>query len=148
MLPRALYACVGTCSYRIEKDDVVVSSLFELLDPVQHEIGIVDWGIKMTTLEDGNDACINNLALCLPPLSLSLSHASIPEYSQTSYRHTHQVGNLQMPSMATLSTSTVGSKRGMYMHYYFKIKINETKILFIYLLCTAFFIIFMSLKNF
>ena len=32
---------------------MVVSELFELFDNVKNEIGIVDWGIKMTTLEDG-----------------------------------------------------------------------------------------------
>ena len=37
----------------MEKEDVVVSELFELLDSVQDQIGIVDWGIKMSTLEDG-----------------------------------------------------------------------------------------------
>ena len=37
----------------MEKKDVVVSELFELLDSVQDQIGIVNWGIKMTTLEDG-----------------------------------------------------------------------------------------------
>ena len=43
-----------TCLYRLDKDKVVVSELFELLDSVRDQIGIVDWGIKMTTLEDGN----------------------------------------------------------------------------------------------
>lgn len=42
-----------TCLYRLDKDKVVVSELFELLDSVRDQIGIVDWGIKMTTLEDG-----------------------------------------------------------------------------------------------
>ena len=35
----------------MEKEDVVVSELFELLDSVQDQIGIVDQEIKMTTLE-------------------------------------------------------------------------------------------------
>ena len=30
-----------------------MSELFEMLDFVKVEIGILDWGIKMTTLEDG-----------------------------------------------------------------------------------------------
>ena len=30
-----------------------MSELFETLDSVKVEIGILDWGIKMTTLEDG-----------------------------------------------------------------------------------------------
>ena len=37
----------------MEKEYVVVSELFELLNSVQDQIGIVDWGIKMSTLEDG-----------------------------------------------------------------------------------------------
>ena len=37
----------------MEKEDVVVSELFELLDSVQDQIGIVDWEIKMSTHEDG-----------------------------------------------------------------------------------------------
>ena len=37
----------------MEKEDVVVSELFELLDSVKDQIGIVDWGIEMSTLEDG-----------------------------------------------------------------------------------------------
>ena len=30
-----------------------MSELFQLLDSVRDQIGIVDWGIKMTTMEDG-----------------------------------------------------------------------------------------------
>ena len=30
-----------------------MSELFQLLDSVRDRIGIVDWGIKMTTMEDG-----------------------------------------------------------------------------------------------
>ena len=44
---------VDSCTYQLEKEDLVVSELFEMLDSVRDEIGIVDWGIKMTTLEDG-----------------------------------------------------------------------------------------------
>ncbi len=42
-----------SCTYRLEREDLVVSELFQLFDSVKHEIGILDWGIKMTTLEDG-----------------------------------------------------------------------------------------------
>ena len=52
----------------MEKEDVVVSELFELLDSVQDQIGIVDWGIKMTTLEDGKQC--NPLITCLLSSSL------------------------------------------------------------------------------
>ena len=38
----------------MEKEDVVVSELFDLLDSVRNQIRIVDWGIKMSTLEDGS----------------------------------------------------------------------------------------------
>ncbi len=44
---------IDTCSYRLNKEDVIVSELFELLESVRDQIGIMDWGIKMTTLEDG-----------------------------------------------------------------------------------------------
>ena len=44
---------LDSCTYRLEKEDLVVSELFQLLDSVRHRIGIVDWGIKMTTMEDG-----------------------------------------------------------------------------------------------
>lgn len=44
---------VDTCSYRIDKEKVNVTELFELFESVRDQIGIVDWGIKMTTLEDG-----------------------------------------------------------------------------------------------
>ena len=33
----------------------MVSELFEMRDSVQDRIGIVEWGIKMTTLEDGRN---------------------------------------------------------------------------------------------
>ena len=32
---------------------MVVSELFQLFDSVRAKIGILDWGVKMTTLEDG-----------------------------------------------------------------------------------------------
>ena len=42
-----------SCNYKLEKEHLRVSELFELLDSVKVEVGILDWGIKMTTLEDG-----------------------------------------------------------------------------------------------
>ena len=50
-----MYVTVDSCNYKLEKDDLCVSELFEMLDSVKVEIGILDWGIKMTTLEDGKD---------------------------------------------------------------------------------------------
>ena len=44
---------IDSCTYRLEKEDLIVSELFQLLDSVRDQIGIVDWGIKMTTMEDG-----------------------------------------------------------------------------------------------
>ena len=41
------------CTYKLEREDLVVSELFQLFDSVKDQIGIADWGIKMTTLEDG-----------------------------------------------------------------------------------------------
>ena len=45
---------VGKISYKIDKELLVVSELFSLLDSVKMQLGISDWGIKRTTLEDGN----------------------------------------------------------------------------------------------
>ena len=63
---------VDSCNYKLEKDDLCVSELFEMLDSVKVEIGILDWGIKMTTLEDGEismDMYMDMHArfLCHPP---------------------------------------------------------------------------------
>ena len=41
------------CKYKLEKKDLVVSELFQLFDSARNKIGILDWGVKMTTLEDG-----------------------------------------------------------------------------------------------
>ena len=46
---------IDSCNYKLEKEDLCVSELFEMLDSVKVEIGILDWGIKMTTLEDGKN---------------------------------------------------------------------------------------------
>lgn len=42
-----------SCSYKLEKEDLRVSELFEMINAAKVEVGIQDWGIKMTTLEDG-----------------------------------------------------------------------------------------------
>ena len=44
---------LDSCNYKLEKEDLCVSQLFEMFDSVKVEIGILDWGVKMTTLEDG-----------------------------------------------------------------------------------------------
>ena len=46
---------VDSCNYKLEKEDLCMSELFEMLDSVKVEIGILDWGIKMTTLKDGKE---------------------------------------------------------------------------------------------
>lgn len=61
----------------------MVSELFALFNNVKDEIGIVDWGIKMTTLEDGK------LITLSPPLTLSLSH--LPSYFLPLLPHSHAV---------------------------------------------------------
>ena len=58
----------------MEKEDVVVSELFELSDSVQDQIGIVDWGIKMTTLKDGKQ--FSTSITCLLTFSFSISKYS------------------------------------------------------------------------
>ena len=66
---------------------MVVSELFELFDNVKNEIGIVDWGIKMTTLEDGKRSTTSYFLKSLFPstfplfsFSSSLSPSSISQY--------------------------------------------------------------------
>ena len=47
---------IDSYNYKLEKENLCVSELFEMLDSsVKVEIGILDWGIKMTTLEDGKN---------------------------------------------------------------------------------------------
>ena len=67
-----MYVTVDSCNYKLEKDDLCVSELFEMLDSVKVEIGILDWGIKMTTLEDGMDVlytlyAIQSTVIVTPP---------------------------------------------------------------------------------
>ena len=66
-----------------------MSELFEMLDSVKVEIGILDWGIKMTTLEDGKISMdmymyVHARFLCHPPgpLSLPPSFSSVFEHCQ------------------------------------------------------------------
>ena len=44
-----LYLTVDSCNYKYE-DDLCVSELFDF---VKMKFGILDWGIKITTLENG-----------------------------------------------------------------------------------------------
>ena len=48
------YIFTGKLSYKIDKEKLVISKLFKLLDSVKIQLGISDWGVKRTTLEDGN----------------------------------------------------------------------------------------------
>ena len=86
-----LYLTIDSCNYKLEKDDLYVSELFEMLDSVKVEIGILDWSIKMTTLADGKwvlygaGACCRRVNLLLiSPLSVSgsLSLSSVFEHCQ------------------------------------------------------------------
>ena len=45
----------GVITYQLEKEELVVSELFEMQDSSRNQIGIVNWGIKMTTLKDGRN---------------------------------------------------------------------------------------------
>ena len=77
-----VYMTVDSCNYKLEKDDLCVSELFEMLDSVKLDIGILDWGIKMTTLEDGKismDMDMHARFLCHPP---PLSLSSVFEHCQ------------------------------------------------------------------
>ena len=47
------FSSPDSCTYHLENEDLIVSELFQLLDSVRDRIGIMDWGIKMTTMEDG-----------------------------------------------------------------------------------------------
>jgi len=52
-----LLFAAGKVSYKIEKDQLVVSELFAILNSVKVQLGIADWGVKRTTLEDGENVC-------------------------------------------------------------------------------------------
>ena len=52
-----LLFAAGKISYKIEKDQLVVSELFAILNSVKVQLGIADWGVKRTTLEDGENVC-------------------------------------------------------------------------------------------
>ena len=70
----------------MEKEDVIVSKLFELFDSVRSEIGIVDWGIKMTTLEDGTNIFIVLLLIvCLVFLNIVKNNSDTRNQLGTSY---------------------------------------------------------------
>ena len=51
----------------------MVSELLEMLDSARDQIGIVDWGIKMTTLEDGRNIIPLLHLIVILMLSFSLS---------------------------------------------------------------------------
>ena len=55
-----------------------MNELFELLDSVQDQIGIVNWGIKVIALEDGKR--------CSPSITCLLTFTfSISKYNQEQY---------------------------------------------------------------
>lgn len=39
--------------FKLDKEDLKVCELFSLLNKEKTRLGILDWGVKMTTLEDG-----------------------------------------------------------------------------------------------
>ena len=80
-----VYVTIDSCNYKLEKDDLCVSELFEMLDSVKVEIGILDWGIKMTTLEDGKismDMDMHARFLYHPPPPPPPSLSSVFEHCQ------------------------------------------------------------------
>ena len=93
-----LCVTIDSCNYKLEKDDLCVSEFFEMLDSVKVEVGILDCGIKMTTLEDGKwelyvaGACCRRVnlllisSLSLLSLSLSLFLSSVFEHCQAQQR--------------------------------------------------------------
>ncbi|KAJ6251665.1 atp-binding cassette transporter subfamily a abca [Anaeramoeba flamelloides] len=42
----------GTSNYEIPSDEVVLSEVFQILEEQKNELGILDWGISQTTLEE------------------------------------------------------------------------------------------------
>ncbi len=57
-----------SCSYKLKLDKgaLKVSEVFQLLDSVKTQVGILDWGIKMTTLEDGETTLFYSILGGLP----------------------------------------------------------------------------------
>lgn len=53
-IPHALLieCYAGTIKYRIKKDLFNISEMFEVLDKSKFQVGVTDWGLKRTTLED------------------------------------------------------------------------------------------------
>ena len=45
----------------------MVSELFQLLDSAKTRVGILDWGLKMTTLEDGEGGGAEGSIVLLAP---------------------------------------------------------------------------------
>ena len=43
------------CTYRLSPTDLVVSQLFDTIDSARDTVPIVDWGVKGTTMEDGEE---------------------------------------------------------------------------------------------
>jgi ABC-type multidrug transport system ATPase subunit len=54
-LPKAVHmeTYADLVSFKLERADLVVSQLFQQFNSSSARVGILDWGIKMTTLEDG-----------------------------------------------------------------------------------------------
>ena len=44
---------VDTCTFKMAKEHLKVSELFPMINGEKARLGILDWGVKMTTLEDG-----------------------------------------------------------------------------------------------
>ena len=44
---------LDSCTFKLEKDQLKVSEIFPMINREKARLGILDWGVKMTTLEDG-----------------------------------------------------------------------------------------------
>ncbi len=51
---------LDTCTFKMAKEHLKVSELFPMLNREKARLGILDWGVKMTTLEDGKHVCTYN----------------------------------------------------------------------------------------
>lgn len=50
-----------SCTFKMEKEHLKVSELFPLINSEKVRLGILDWGVKMSTLEDGQFLSIDDL---------------------------------------------------------------------------------------
>ena len=42
----------GTSTYQVKRNQLVVSEVFDKIESMKHTVGITDWGVSQTSLED------------------------------------------------------------------------------------------------